>query len=56
VQDTHITDGYAFSHEVKVDLNMIGALVLNGVHGKVYDTDVLVVDECDLLISGAWGS
>jgi hypothetical protein len=30
MQDVHITDGYAFLHEVEIDLDMVGALVLNG--------------------------
>jgi hypothetical protein len=48
VQDTHITDGYAFSHEVEINLDMLGALVLNGVGGEVDNIDVVAVDECAL--------
>ena len=46
MQDAHITDGDAFSHEVLVDLNMLGVLMLNEVGGEVDSADVIVVDEC----------
>jgi hypothetical protein len=45
VQDTDITDGHAFPHKVEVDLDMIRALVLNGVGGEVDDANVIAVDE-----------
>jgi hypothetical protein len=45
VQDTDITNDHTFPHEVDVDLDMLGALVLNGVGGEVYDTDIVIVDE-----------
>jgi hypothetical protein len=45
VQDTDITDGHAFPHKVVVDLDMLRALVLNGVGGEVDDTNVVAVDE-----------
>jgi hypothetical protein len=48
MQDTHITDVYAFSHKVEVNLDMFGALVLNEVSGEVDDANVIVVDECAL--------
>jgi hypothetical protein len=48
MQDTHITDVYAFSHKVEVNLDMLGALVLNEVSGEVDDANVIVVDECAL--------
>jgi hypothetical protein len=40
VQDADITDGNAFPDEVKVDLDMLYALVLNMVGGEVDGTDV----------------
>jgi hypothetical protein len=49
VQDADITDGNAFSDEVEVDLDMLDALMLNGVSGEVDDVDVVIVDESDLL-------
>jgi hypothetical protein len=45
VQDTDITDGHAFPHKVEVDLDMLRALVLNGVDGEVDGADVVTVDE-----------
>jgi hypothetical protein len=45
VQDVDITDGHAFLHKVEVDLDMLHALVLNGLGGEVDGADVVVVDE-----------
>jgi hypothetical protein len=45
MQDTDITDGHAFPHKVEVDLNMLHALVLNGVSEEVDGADVVTVDE-----------
>jgi hypothetical protein len=45
VQDTNITDGHAFPHKVEVDLDMLRALVLNGVGGEVDGADVVAVDD-----------
>jgi hypothetical protein len=38
----------AFPHKVEVDLNMLRALVLNGVGGEVNGADIVAVDECTL--------
>jgi hypothetical protein len=48
VQDADITDGNAFPDEVEVDLDMLCALVLNGVGGEVDGADVVVIDESAL--------
>jgi hypothetical protein len=48
VQDADITDGHAFTYKVEVDLDMLRALVLNGVGGEVNGVDVIIVDESDL--------
>jgi hypothetical protein len=45
MQGTDITDGHAFPHKVEVDLDMLHALVLNGVGGEVDSADVIAVDE-----------
>jgi hypothetical protein len=45
VQDADITDGHAFPHKVEVDLDMLHALVLNGVGGGVDGTNIVTVDE-----------
>jgi hypothetical protein len=48
VQDADITDGNAFPDEVEVDIDMLCALVLNGVGGEVNGADVVAVDESAL--------
>jgi hypothetical protein len=45
MQNADITDGHAFLHKVEVDLNMLHALVLNGVGGEVDSADVVTIDE-----------
>jgi hypothetical protein len=45
VQDAYITDGHTFPHKVEVDLNMLHALMLNGIGGEVDNIDVVVIDE-----------
>jgi hypothetical protein len=45
VQDVNITNVHAFLHEVKVDLDMLGALVLDGVGGEVHEANIIEVDE-----------
>jgi TPP-dependent pyruvate/acetoin dehydrogenase alpha subunit len=48
VQDADISDGHAFPHKVEVDINMLRALMLNGVGVEVDGADVVTVDECAL--------
>jgi hypothetical protein len=48
VQDVDIADCNAFSDEVEVVLDMLGALMLNGVGGEVDGADVVTVDESSL--------
>jgi hypothetical protein len=48
VQDADITDGNVFPDEVKVDLDMLCTLVLNGVGGEVDSDDFVKVDESAL--------
>jgi hypothetical protein len=45
MEDAYLTDGDLFSDEVKINLHMLGALVLNGVVGDIHGTDVVAVDE-----------
>jgi hypothetical protein len=44
VQDAYITDANTFPNEMDVDLDMLGALILNKVGGEVDDADVVTVD------------
>jgi hypothetical protein len=45
VQNVDITDGHTFLHKVEVDLDMLRALVLNGVGGDVDGANIVTVDE-----------
>jgi hypothetical protein len=45
VEDPHLADGNPVTDEVKVDLHMLGPLVLHGVGGEVDRTDVVAVDD-----------
>jgi hypothetical protein len=45
MEDTDLTDGDLFSDEVKINLHMLDALMLNGIVGEVHDTYVVTVDE-----------
>jgi hypothetical protein len=47
VENTNITDSNALTDKVEINLNMLGALVLNGVGGEVDGTDVITVDQSD---------
>jgi hypothetical protein len=40
-----IIDGHIFPYKVEIDLNMLRAIVLNGVGGEVDGADVIAVDE-----------
>jgi hypothetical protein len=51
VKDTNIPDGNALADKVKINLNMLGALVLNGVGGEVDGVDVVAVDQSGRLCS-----
>jgi hypothetical protein len=43
--DADLTDGNLLSDEIKINLHMLRALMLNGVGGEVHDADVVAVDE-----------
>jgi hypothetical protein len=46
MQNTNITNGDSLSDEVKIDLNVLGVLMLHRVRGHVYGTDVVAVHQC----------
>ena len=46
MQDTKITNSNSLSDEVKIDLNVLGALMLNWVGGHVDGTDVVTIHQC----------
>jgi hypothetical protein len=45
MKNSNITDGDAFPHEVKIDLDVLHALMLNGVGGEIHGADVVAVDQ-----------
>jgi hypothetical protein len=44
MEDTNVPDGNTLADKVKINLNMLGALVLNRVGGEVDDADVVTID------------
>jgi hypothetical protein len=46
MQNTKITNGDALPDEVKIDLNVLGSLMLNQVGGHVDGTDVIAIHQC----------
>jgi hypothetical protein len=45
MEDVDLTDGNLLSDKMKINLHMLGALMLNGVGGEVHGADVVVVDK-----------
>jgi hypothetical protein len=45
MEDMDLTDGNLLSDEIKINLNMLRALMLNGVGGEVHDADVVAIDK-----------
>jgi hypothetical protein len=45
MEDADLTDDDLLSDEVKINLHMLDALMLNGVVGEVHGTYVVAVDE-----------
>jgi hypothetical protein len=45
VEDTNVPDGNALTDKVKINLNMLGVLVLNIVGGEADGVDVVTVDQ-----------
>jgi hypothetical protein len=52
MEDMDLTDGNLLSDEMKINLHMLRALMLNGVGGEVRDDDVVAVGES----AGRWQS
>jgi hypothetical protein len=47
MEGTNVSDGNVLADKVKINLNMFGALMLNGVDGEVDGADVITVDQSD---------
>jgi hypothetical protein len=45
MEDTDLADSNLLSDKMKINLHMLGALMLNGVGGKIHDVDVIAVDK-----------
>jgi len=43
VHDTGITKSNALPHDVKIDLDVLGALMLDGDGGHVYGADIVTI-------------
>jgi hypothetical protein len=44
VEDTNVAGGNTFTDKVKINLNMLGVLMLNEIGGEVDGADVVAVD------------
>jgi hypothetical protein len=45
MKDTDLADGNLLSDKMKINLHMLGVLMLNGVDGELHGTDVVTVDK-----------
>ena len=45
MKDPNVSNGNLLTDEVEVDLNMLHALVLDGIGGEVHGADVVAADE-----------
>jgi hypothetical protein len=48
MEDADLTDGNLLSGKMKINLHMLGALMLNRVGGYVHCADIVTVDKCAL--------
>jgi hypothetical protein len=48
MQDANNSKGHLFSDEVKINLNVFGTLMLNGVGGHIDGVDVVTVNQSGL--------
>jgi hypothetical protein len=46
MEDADLIDGNLLSDKMKINLHMLGALILNEVGGEVHDADIVAVDKC----------
>jgi hypothetical protein len=54
VKDTNVPDGNTLTIKVKINLNMLGAVVLNEVGGEVDGADVVAADEANTSLPCCW--
>jgi hypothetical protein len=46
MEDTDLTDGYLLSDKMKINLHILGVLMLNMVGGEIHESDIVAVDKC----------
>jgi hypothetical protein len=46
MEDADLTDGNLLSDKMKINLHMLGVLMLNRVGGYVHNADIVAVDKC----------
>jgi hypothetical protein len=46
MEDADLTDDNLLSNKMKINLHMLGALMLNEVGGEVHVADIVTVDKC----------
>jgi hypothetical protein len=46
MEDADLIDGNLLSDKIKINLYMLGALMLNGAGGEVHGADIIAVDKC----------
>jgi hypothetical protein len=46
MKDTDLTDGNLLSDKMKINLHMLGVLMLNNVGGEVHGADIVAADKC----------
>jgi hypothetical protein len=45
VEDTNVSDDNALADKVKINPNMLGALMLDGVGGEVNNANIVAIDQ-----------
>jgi hypothetical protein len=45
MENADMADGNLLSNKMKINLHMLGALMLNGVGGEVHGVDIVIVDK-----------
>jgi hypothetical protein len=46
MEDVNLADGNLLSDKMKINLCMLGVLMLNRIGGEVHDADIVAVDKC----------
>jgi hypothetical protein len=49
MQHTNSTSRYAFPDKVKINLDVLGALMLHRIRREIHSTDVVTENQCSML-------